>query len=203
MKFHQDSKDLRLKENKPCALINTYETSPYVVWKGVILGAINAAIGKLSELKPKYLAALREQIHKIFPERQNGCSLMDVKVFDHRTFRDFTPADRKAMFRRACTYLGHPQIQSTFVTEYSRLVDKIKTDPDQLSDNVRSSPQLAWAVYLKNNIVTPTLKQIILTATSVPMGTAQGKTEFFWLETNELTSLFHLQLRGPSHSSTF
>ena len=164
-----------------CKTIEEYEKAKYVIWKGIRLEDSIDDMGKLSSLQGPYLQSIRENIEKQFPETKNGCSQRDIEVFDHRMWFDWTKEEIVTKFKSAVKFLNFEKIANTLPEEYYNLVQKIKTDPVALCTNAKSSPNLAWTVFLKefDGKISEDLVKIILTAKIIPMGTAQGKSTFF------------------------
>ena len=166
-----------------CKTIEEYEKAKYVVWKGIRLEDSIDEMGKLSTLQAPYIQSIRENIEKHFPETKNGCSQRDIDVFDHRIWFDWTKDEIVNKFKSAVKFLNFEKISKTLPEEYYNLVQMIKTDPVTLCKEEKSSPNLAWTVFLQkyDGKITDELVKIILTAKIIPMGTAQGRSIFFYI----------------------
>ena len=73
------------EQASPCMDIATYEEAPIVRWHDLLLGGTHDTIGKLSGIKDKYLAKIREEIMETFPadvvvENGNTVGPLDVDV---------------------------------------------------------------------------------------------------------------------------
>ena len=76
----------RVVRAKQCNTIQKYEASKYITFGGLQL-EIDSTLPKLSTFKSRYLTKLGEEIAELFPEKQEGMSLSDVEVFDHRNYK--------------------------------------------------------------------------------------------------------------------
>ena len=61
-----------------------------------------------------------------------------------------------------------------YVVEYANLVNAIKIQHVDLCSTDNSPPMLSWSIFLENHAVSDDLRNVILRATSIPMGTASG-----------------------------
>ena len=100
--------------------------------------------------------------------------MSDLDIFDHRRFSGLTDAAIINRFKKGCKFLGYSNIPTVYVTEYVNLLKQIKADPVELCEKSKSSPRLAWAVLLERYTVTEFLRKIVLSATIIPFGTAEG-----------------------------
>lgn len=159
----------KLSARKSCSTIAKFEASQFIFWKGLELKTVDPPTEKLSQIKSQYIASIKGEIDKLFPE-PTGASLKDLEVFDHRRFTAMTENDLKRKFVRAAKYMGFGNIPSTYVNEYVSLVGNLKRDPVELCNKQQSSPRLAWIVYLGKFSVSGFLRKIIL---SVIIGNVQ------------------------------
>ena len=133
-------------KNFPCETIAKYESSKFIIWNGIQLTTTGSPLGKLSQIKTRYLNSIKEEINALFPENRSGSSMSDLGIFDHRRFSGYTDAIIKSKFKLASKFLGYSNVPTTYVNEYLALVKQIKADPIDLCDKSQSSPRLAWSV---------------------------------------------------------
>ena len=78
----------------------------------------------------------------------------------------------KAKFLRASKYLGYTTISNRDAQVFADLVKTIKEDPKALCSTDNSSPRMAWATFLDKFPVDAKVRKVILSACTIPMGTA-------------------------------
>ena len=76
----------RIVRAKQCNTLQKYEAAKYITYRGLQL-EIDVALPKLSTFRSRYITKLAEEIAELFPEKQEGMSLSDVEIFDHRNFK--------------------------------------------------------------------------------------------------------------------
>jgi len=166
--------------NHPCETITKYEASKHIAWKGLKLSTTNPPLAKLSTFKTQYLEAIKAEIDEIFPEDRSGTSISDLDIFDHRLFNSLSDAEIKRKIKTAAKFIGYTNLPKLYVDEYLNLVKKIKQDPIELCEKSRSSPRLAWTVFIESGRyqISDFLRKVVLTATVIPFGTAEVERSF-------------------------
>lgn len=101
--------------------------------------------------------------------------MSDLDIFDHRRFNGFTDQIIINKFKKAAKFIGYSNVPKQYVDEYLNLVKQLKGNGLDLCDKAKSSPRKAWYVFFEKNTVSGFLKKLVLTATIIPFGTAEGK----------------------------
>ena len=167
------------KQQHSCETIDKFEKANFVLWKGIQLGTEIEEIDKLSAIQKNYLNHIKEELDEIFPQEKDGEKQNDAEVFDHDLWSTWTDAQIMTKFQSACKFLKHTY-SVALGNEYVALIKKIKADDIVMCEKEKSSPKLAWAVFLKKfkGQVSDSLRKIILTAAMTPNGIAQGVIYF-------------------------